>query len=63
MSLSLEKRLKELCENSQKNGTFYFTDFLSQADVSEAIRMFSGKELTLFGGAEGTICVRFRSWS
>ncbi len=54
MSLSLEKRLIELCENSQKNGTFNYTDFLSQADVSEVLRLFSKNEVTLFGGAEGT---------
>ena len=54
MALLLEKRLKELNENSQKNGTFYFTDFLSQAEVSEVMRLFSKNEVTLFGGAEGT---------
>ena len=54
MSFSLENRLRELCENSRKNSTFYFTDFLSQADVSEVMRLFSKKEVTLFGGAEGT---------
>ncbi len=54
MALSLEKRLRELCENSRKNGTFCFTDFLSQAGVSEVMRIFKENEVTLFGGAEGT---------
>jgi len=54
MDQFFEKRVTELCENSRKNGTFYFTDFLSEAESSEVMRLFSEKEVTLFGGAEET---------
>ena len=54
MEQILEKRLTELCENSRKNSAFYFTDFLSQAEVSDVAQRFSPSDVTLFGGAEGT---------
>ncbi|MBR4183601.1 MAG: DbpA RNA binding domain-containing protein [Lachnospiraceae bacterium] len=49
-----EKRLYELRDNSRKNGTFYFTDFLSQAEVSDVLQRFTPHEVTLSGGCEGT---------
>ena len=57
----LKGRLKELFENSYKNGTFYFTDFLSPSDAALAYEIAEPKDFSLWGGAEGCerVAIRF----
>ena len=47
-------RFEDLLERSRKNNTYYFSDFLSQADAALVWSVAGEGEVRLFGGAEGT---------
>ncbi len=59
----LRKRLQELADLSEQTNCFYFTDFLSPADISVAYEVSSQNALTIWGGIDGAerAMVRFGS--
>lgn len=47
-----KKRFTELLEQSRAHSTFYFTDFMTEADASEIYAIASENDFTIFGGQE-----------
>ena len=50
----MKDRIEDLLERSRRNSTFYFSDFLTQADAALVWTVADEREVTLFGGTEGT---------
>lgn len=48
----LKKRFAELAEQSYQNSAYYFTDFLSAADIALVYSVAEESEFTIWGGAD-----------
>lgn len=58
---NIKARFEELLDNSRKNSTYYFTDFLSPSEASEVYDISADKNFSVWGGADGCerVVIRF----